>query len=90
MKYIIDISNELYETAKNKSECSYDEYDAMRAIANGIPYENTKKDWDSMMYLIQEANKVFEVLDKIRAEISELTYSYKDMDEWHLDRKSVV
>lgn len=26
-----------------------------------------------------------EVLDKIRAEISELTYSYKDKDEWHFN-----
>lgn len=37
MKLIVDISKYIYEHAKEKSEDSNDEWDAMRAIANGIP-----------------------------------------------------
>lgn len=39
MKIIIDIPDHIYEHAKNCSEDSYDEWDAMRAIAKGLPYE---------------------------------------------------
>ncbi len=37
MKLIIDISKNIYEHAKVQSEDSNDEWDAMRAIANGTP-----------------------------------------------------
>ena len=35
MKIVIDIPKHIYEHAKEKSEDSNDEWDAMRAIANG-------------------------------------------------------
>lgn len=35
MKIVIDISEHIYEHAKEQSEDSNDEWDAMRAIANG-------------------------------------------------------
>ena len=35
MKLVIDIPDHIYEHAKNMSEDSNDEYDAMRAIAKG-------------------------------------------------------
>lgn len=38
-KLIIEIPDDVYEHAKNVSEDSYDEWDAMRAIAKGLPYE---------------------------------------------------
>lgn len=41
MKLVIDISKDIYEHAKEKSEDSNDEWDAMRAIANGTPL----KEW---------------------------------------------
>lgn len=37
MKIVIDIPNHIYEHAKEESEDSNDEWDAMRAIANGSP-----------------------------------------------------
>lgn len=37
MKIVIDIPEYIYEHAKEKSEDSNDEWDAMRAIANGTP-----------------------------------------------------
>ena len=37
MKIVIDIPNHIYEHAKEESEDSNDEWDAMRAIANGTP-----------------------------------------------------
>ena len=37
MKIVIDISKHIYEHAKEESEDSNDEWDAMRAIANGTP-----------------------------------------------------
>ena len=37
MQIIIDISKHIYEHAKERSEDSNDEWDAMRAIANGTP-----------------------------------------------------
>ena len=37
MKIVIDIPKYIYEHAKEQSEDSYDEWDAMRAIANGTP-----------------------------------------------------
>lgn len=39
MKLVIEIPDHIYEHAKNMSEDSYDEWDAMRAIAKGFPYE---------------------------------------------------
>lgn len=38
MKIVIDIPEEVIEHAKNKSEDSNDEWDAMRAIENGTPF----------------------------------------------------
>lgn len=35
MKILIEIPEELYESAKNESYTSIDEYDAIKAIANG-------------------------------------------------------
>lgn len=37
VELVIKIPDEVYEHAKEQSEDSYDEWDAMRAIANGIP-----------------------------------------------------
>ena len=37
MKLVIEIPDHIYEHAKNRSEDSYDEWDAMRAIAKGLP-----------------------------------------------------
>ena len=37
MQIVIDISKHIYEHAKEQSEDSNDEWDAMRAIANGTP-----------------------------------------------------
>lgn len=37
MKIVIEISQEVYEHAKNNSEDSTDEYNSMRAISNGTP-----------------------------------------------------
>lgn len=39
MKIVIDISKHIYEHAKEQSEDSNDEWDAMRAIATGTPLE---------------------------------------------------
>lgn len=39
MKLVIEIPDHIYEHAKNCSEDSYDEWDAMRAIAKGFSYE---------------------------------------------------
>ena len=39
MKLVIEIPDHIYEHSKNGSEDSYDEWDAMRAIAKGFPYE---------------------------------------------------
>lgn len=39
MKIVIKIPYHVYEHAKNTSEDSNDEWDAMRAIAKGFPYE---------------------------------------------------
>lgn len=39
MKLVIDISEELYECAKNETYTSLDERDAIVAIRNGIPKE---------------------------------------------------
>ena len=39
MKLVIEIPDHIYEHAKNISEDSYDEWDAMRAIAKGLLYE---------------------------------------------------
>jgi len=37
MQIVIDISKHIYEHAKEQSEDSNDEWNAMRAIANGTP-----------------------------------------------------
>lgn len=37
MKLLIDIPEHIYEHAKETTEDSRDEFDAMRAIANGLP-----------------------------------------------------
>lgn len=37
MKIVIDISKDIYEHAKEKSEDSNDEWDTMRAVAIGTP-----------------------------------------------------
>lgn len=37
MKIVIDIPKHIYEHAKEQSEDDNDEWDAMRAIANGTP-----------------------------------------------------
>lgn len=37
MRVIVEIDEEIYEHARIKSEDSNDEWNAMRAIANGIP-----------------------------------------------------
>ena len=37
MKILIEINDDIYEHAKETSEDSRDEFNAMRAIANGIP-----------------------------------------------------
>lgn len=37
MKLVITIDDDIYEHAKDQSEDSNDEWDAMRAIANGTP-----------------------------------------------------
>lgn len=39
MKIVIEIPDHVCEHAKNMSEDSNDEYEAMRAIAEGFPYE---------------------------------------------------
>lgn len=41
MQIVIDIPKYIYEHAKEQSEDNNDEWDAMRAIANGTPL----KDW---------------------------------------------
>ena len=38
MKLLIDIPEHIYEHAKETTEDSNDEFDAMRAIANGIQH----------------------------------------------------
>ena len=43
MKIVIDIPKHIYEHAKEESEDSYDEWDAMRAIANGTPLKEYKR-----------------------------------------------
>jgi len=47
MKLIIDINDEIYRHAQNVSEDSNDEWNAMRAIANGtpIPDNATNGEW---------------------------------------------
>ena len=43
MKLLIDIPEHIYEHAKESSEDSRDEYDAMRAIANGTQQESSSE-----------------------------------------------
>ena len=40
MKFLIEIDNDIYEHAKDLTEDSYDEFAAMRAIANGTPIKD--------------------------------------------------
>lgn len=44
MKLVIDIDEEVVEHAKEQSEDSHDEWKAMRAIANGTPLDQYKKE----------------------------------------------
>ena len=43
MKLLIDIPEHIYEHAKESSEDSRDEFDAMRAIANGTQQESSSE-----------------------------------------------
>jgi hypothetical protein len=60
MKLLIDIPEHIYEHAKETTEDSRDEFDAMRAIANGIQQEsrseipNTCGDAISRKHLLEE------------------------------------
>ena len=44
MKLVIEIDEGTYESAKEMSETSIDEYKAMRAIANGTPLDSVLYD----------------------------------------------
>ena len=46
IKLVIEIPQEVHEHAKNTSEDRTDEYSAMRAIANGTPLDDIKKEID--------------------------------------------
>ncbi len=55
MKLIIEIPEHIYEHAKNVSEDSHDEWGAMRAIANGLPYEQRPNEmWEHLKEHITE------------------------------------
>ena len=57
MKIVIEISQEVHEHAKNNSEDSTDEYNAMRAIANGTPLPEKHgriADMDEVIKCIEE------------------------------------
>lgn len=49
MKLLIEIPEHVYEHAIENSEDSRDEFDAMRAIANGTPQQRTGR-WEFVRY----------------------------------------
>jgi hypothetical protein len=60
MKIVIDIPKHIYEHAKEQSEDSYDEWDAMRAIANGTPlpeHHGRLIDADAFITKLEDASK---------------------------------
>jgi hypothetical protein len=60
MKIVIDIPKHIYEHAKEQSEDSNDEWDAMRAIANGIPLpkgHGRLVDADAFIAMLEDASK---------------------------------
>lgn len=55
MKIVIEIPDHVCEHAKNMSEDSNDEYEAMRAIAKGFPYEERPHEkWEYLKEHITE------------------------------------
>ena len=103
MKLIIDIDDELIETAKFAVQNDMGS-DYVKSIANGTPLDNLRAELhataelhdDGDYYLRDEwideyfdeykANEVDDVLDKIRAEISE----YKDDKIIHAERNEMI
>ena len=67
MKLLIDIPEHIYEHAKETTEDSRDEFDAMRAIANGIQQEsrsenpNTCGDAISRQAVLDEIDRRFDL-----------------------------
>ena len=67
MKLLIDIPEHIYEHAKETTEDSNDEFDAMRAIANGIQQEsrsenpNTCGDAISRQAVLDEIDRRFDL-----------------------------
>lgn len=66
MKIVIDISKLIYEHAKEQSEDSNDEWDAMRAIANGI----SLKDW-LKTFNTDSATECFTAVQRLKERMNE-------------------
>ena len=64
MKIMIDISKHIYEHAKEKSEDGNDEWDTMRAVANGT----SLKDWLST-FNTDSATECFTAVQRLKEKI---------------------
>ena len=69
MKLIVDISEEIYEHAKERSEDSNDEYNAFRAIEKGKPLDDLLQEIDKWHHLTDKAfndgiDTALEIIDK--------------------------
>ena len=56
MKELIDINDEIYRHAKDGSEDSNDEWNAMRAIANGTPIPDNATNGEVIMAMFPNVN----------------------------------
>lgn len=61
MKLIIEIDEEIYRHAKDGSEDSNDEWNAMRAIANGTPIPDNATNGDVIMAMFPNVDFVTDV-----------------------------
>jgi len=65
MNILINISDEIYRHAKDISEDSNDEWNAMRAIANGIPFpEICDRENSEIKNEVKDLSKRVETLEK--------------------------
>jgi hypothetical protein len=77
MKIVIDISKHIYEHAKEQSEDSNDEWDAMRAIANGTPLLKGHEDMNNEKQIQKDkSNFLIDELSKMPSMVIATAYLY--------------
>lgn len=88
MKIIIDISQDVYEHAKNHSEDSNDEWTVMRAIEKGIPFSKGSGMTHEIKILEDYADAIAEGRKNFEVRLNDRGYNAGDKVQFEVINKN--